>query len=52
MSNIIGKTVASADGTIKGAVQSIELSTGGGAIANLTNGSHVLLGPGVTVSAP
>jgi len=50
-SNIIGKTVTSADGTTKGVVQSVELSTGGGAIANLTNGNQVLLGPGVTVSA-
>ena len=39
------------DGTTKGVVQSVELSTGGGAIANLTNGSQVPLGPGVTVSA-
>ncbi|MBO0732758.1 MAG: flagellar hook assembly protein FlgD [Methylocapsa sp.] len=50
-SSIIGKTVTSADGTTKGVVQSVELSTGGGAIANLTNGSQVPLGPGVTVSA-
>jgi flagellar basal-body rod modification protein FlgD len=49
-SNIIGKTVTSADGTTTGLVASVELSTGGGAIATLTNGSQVTLGPGVTVS--
>ena len=49
-SNIIGKTVTSADGTTTGVVASVELSTGGGAIAILSNGSQVTLGPGVTVS--
>jgi flagellar basal-body rod modification protein FlgD len=49
-SNIIGKTVTSADGTTTGRVASVELSTGGGAIAKLTNGGQVTLGPGVTVA--
>jgi flagellar basal-body rod modification protein FlgD len=49
-SNIIGKTVTSADGKTSGKVASVELSTGGGAIAILTTGSQVTLGPGVTVS--
>lgn len=50
-SSIIGKTVTSADGTTSGIVQSVELSTGGGAIAILQSGGQVTLGPGVTVSA-
>ena len=50
-SNIIGKTIASADGTVSGVVKSVELSSGGGAIAILTSGSQITLGPGVTVSA-
>jgi len=50
-SNIIGKSVTSSDGTTSGVVSSVELSTGGGAIAILTNGNQVTLGPGVTVSA-
>ncbi len=49
-SNIIGKSVTSPDGTTTGLVASVELSTGGGAIAILTDGSQVTLGPGVTVS--
>ncbi len=49
-SNIIGKTVTSADGKTTGLVAAVELLTGGGAIARLTNGSQVALGPGVTVS--
>jgi flagellar basal-body rod modification protein FlgD len=50
-SNIIGKTVVSADGTVSGIVKSVELSDGGGAIAILASGARVTLGPGVTVSA-
>jgi flagellar basal-body rod modification protein FlgD len=50
-SNIIGKTVKSADGTVSGVVKSVELSSGGGAIAILASGTQVTLGPGVTVSA-
>ena len=50
-SNIIGKTVKSANGTVSGVVKSVELSSGGGAIAILASGTQVTLGPGVTVSA-
>jgi flagellar basal-body rod modification protein FlgD len=50
-SNIIGKTVTSADGKTGGVVVSVELSSGGGAIATLRGGTKVSLGPGVTVAA-
>lgn len=50
-SNIIGKTVTSADGSSSGIVVSVILSTGGGAIATLRDGSTVTLGPGVIVAA-
>jgi flagellar basal-body rod modification protein FlgD len=50
-SNIIGKTVTSADGNTKGIVVSVKLSAGGGAIATLKDGSTVTLGPGVIVAA-
>jgi flagellar basal-body rod modification protein FlgD len=50
-SSILGKVVTSADGTTSGVVKSVELSTGGGAIAILQNGSQVTLGPGVTVTS-
>ncbi len=49
-SNIIGKTVTSADGTVSGTVKYVELSAGGGAIAVLAGGGQITLGPGVTVS--
>jgi flagellar basal-body rod modification protein FlgD len=51
-SNMIGETVTSADGSTKGIVVSVELSSsGGGAIATLQDGSTVTLGPGVTIAA-
>lgn len=50
-STMIGKSVTSADGTISGIVVSVELSTGGGAVATLKDGSKVTLGPGVVVAA-
>src|SRR5450631_3897232 len=51
-SNVIGKTVTSADGKTSGIVVSVVLaSSGGGAIATLQSGSTVTLGPGVTVSS-
>jgi flagellar basal-body rod modification protein FlgD len=50
-SNIIGKTVTSADGNTTGIVVSVKLSAGGGAIATLKDGSTVTLGPGVIVAA-
>lgn len=50
-SNMIGKTVTSADGVTSGIVVSVRISSGGGAIATLHDGSTVTLGPGVTVAA-
>lgn len=50
-STMIGKSVTSADGTTSGIVVSVELSTGGGAVATLKDGSNVTLGPGVVVAA-
>ena len=50
-STMIGKSVTSADGTTSGIVVSVELSTGGGAVATLKDGSKVTLGPGVVVAA-
>jgi len=49
--SFIGKTVTSADGKTAGLVVSVTFSTGGGAIATLKDGSQVVLGPGVTISA-
>lgn len=49
--NIIGKTVTSADGRTSGIVVSVQISSRGGAIAKLTDGSTVTLGTGVTVAA-
>jgi flagellar basal-body rod modification protein FlgD len=45
----IGRTVKSSDGTISGVVSSVTLSSGG-ATANLTDGSTLTLGGGVTIS--
>jgi len=50
-SNIIGKTVTSADGNTSGIVVSVKLSAGGGAVATLKDGRTVTMGPGVTVAA-
>ncbi|HEY8006801.1 MAG TPA: flagellar hook assembly protein FlgD [Methylocella sp.] len=50
-STMIGKSVTSADGKTSGIVVSMELSTGGGAVATLKDGSKVTLGPGVVVAA-
>lgn len=46
--SLVGKTVASGDGTSTGVVQSVKV-TGGGALATLTDGRTVLLGSGVSV---
>lgn len=46
---VIGRTVTSADGTVSGEVASVRIFSDG-AIAELTNGGKVLLGPGVVVS--
>lgn len=50
-SNIIGKLVTSADGTMSGIAKSVQLSAGGGATAVLEDGTRVDLGPGVMVTA-
>ena len=49
--NMIGQTVTSADGKTSGTVASVQVSTGGGAVATLSNGSSVTLGPGVRIGA-
>lgn len=46
---VIGRTVTSADGSITGEVASLTVVTGG-AVAVLTDGREVPLGPGVSVS--
>ena len=45
----IGRTVASADGTIGGQVVAVRV-TSDGPLALLDNGQQVLLGPGITVA--
>lgn len=45
----IGHTITSADGKISGEVASVKIYSDG-AIATLTDGREVLLGPGVTIS--
>jgi flagellar basal-body rod modification protein FlgD len=49
--SIIGKLVASSDGSISGIVTSVQLQANG-AIANLDNGKQIVLGTGVTVRSP
>ena len=46
---VIGRTVSSADGKVTGQVASVMI-TNEGALARLSNGSEILLGPGVRVS--
>lgn len=46
---VIGRTVTSADGTISGQVASVMI-TSEGAVARLSDGAQILLGPGITVS--
>ena len=47
--SVIGRTVTSADGKISGQVASVMI-TSEGAIAKLSSGANILLGPGITVS--
>jgi flagellar basal-body rod modification protein FlgD len=47
--SVIGRTVSSSDGTVSGQVASVKI-TSDGAVAKLTNGSQLLLGPGIVVS--
>ncbi|MBB3017318.1 flagellar basal-body rod modification protein FlgD [Microvirga lupini] len=46
---VIGRTVTTADGKISGQVSSVVI-TNEGAVARLTSGDNVLLGPGIVVS--
>ena len=47
--SVIGRTVTTADGKISGKVDSV-IITNEGAVAKLTGGANVLLGPGIVVS--
>ena len=47
--SVIGRTVTTADGKISGKVESVMI-TSEGAVAKLTGGANVLLGPGIVVS--
>ncbi|WP_457798531.1 flagellar hook assembly protein FlgD [Methylocystis sp. S23] len=48
-SALIGRTAASADGSVRGAVMSVTM-TDFGLIMNLTDGRALALGPGVSIS--
>jgi flagellar basal-body rod modification protein FlgD len=47
--SVIGRTVTTADGKISGQVSSVTI-TSEGAVAKLTGGDQILLGPGIIVS--
>jgi flagellar basal-body rod modification protein FlgD len=47
--SVIGRTVTSADGEITGQVSSVRI-TSEGALAKLSDGSELLLGPGIVIS--
>ncbi|MCB5177732.1 MULTISPECIES: flagellar hook assembly protein FlgD [Microvirga] len=47
--SVMGRTVTSADGTISGQVASVRI-TNEGALAKLSDGRELLLGPGVVIS--
>jgi flagellar basal-body rod modification protein FlgD len=47
--NAIGRTLTSADGTVKGVIKSVSLNSSG-LIATLDNGAKVVIGAGVTIS--
>jgi flagellar basal-body rod modification protein FlgD len=47
--SVIGRTVTTADGKISGLVSSVTI-TSEGAVAKLTGGDQILLGPGIIVS--
>jgi flagellar basal-body rod modification protein FlgD len=47
--SVIGRTVTAADGKISGQVSSVTI-TSEGAVAKLTGGDQILLGPGIIVS--
>jgi flagellar basal-body rod modification protein FlgD len=47
--SVIGRTVTSSDGQISGQVASVRI-TSEGALAKLTDGNELLLGPGIVIS--
>jgi flagellar basal-body rod modification protein FlgD len=47
--SVIGRTVTSADGTISGEVSSVRI-TNDGAVAKLSDGKELLIGPGIVIS--
>lgn len=47
--SVIGRTVSSADGTVSGKVESVMIISDG-AVAKLSSGDRILLGPGVVIS--
>ena len=47
--SVIGRTVTSADGSISGQVSSVRV-TNDGAVAKLSTGDEVLIGPGIVIS--
>lgn len=47
--SLIGRTVTSADGTVSGVVQQVEIADDR-AVAVLNNGDRVDIGPGITIS--
>ena len=47
--SVIGRTVTSSDGEISGQVASVRI-TNEGALAKLSDGSELLLGPGIVIS--
>ncbi|AWM85896.1 flagellar hook assembly protein FlgD [Microvirga sp. 17 mud 1-3] len=47
--SVIGRTVTSADGSISGQVSSVRI-TNDGAVAKLSTGDEVLIGPGIVIS--
>lgn len=47
--SVIGRTISSMDGTVLGKVDSVMIASDG-AVAQLSNGNRVLLGPGIVIS--
>ncbi|KLK94315.1 flagellar basal body rod modification protein [Microvirga vignae] len=47
--SVIGRTISTADGAVKGKVESVMI-TSDGAVAKLANGDRILLGPGIVIS--
>ncbi len=47
--SVIGRTITSPDGSISGKVESVYIASDG-AVANLTDGTKVVIGPGILIS--